>query len=88
MHTGDNYTRVTHKDCSERRELAPARRHHEAEKDDPEAHKDVSVAETGNGKFCPAHVEDDDPDQAEQHQAEHDRFEPNRVWRIVSPAIG
>ena len=88
MHTGDNYTRVTHKDCSERRELAPARRHQKTDEQNTEADQNVALRQRGDRKSSLAHVEDDDPDQAEQHQAEHDRFEPNRVWRIVSPAIG
>src|SRR3954463_2010023 len=64
--------------------LPPARRHQEADERDAEADEDVPRPEGGDGVLVLAHVEDDDPDQAEQHEAEHHRLEPHRVRRLFS----
>ena len=71
-----------------RSELAPTRRHHESDEENSEAHEDVALAELRNRENRAAHVEDYDPQQAEQHETEHDRLEPHRVRRVITPAGG
>ena len=61
---------------------APARRHQEPDEGDAEADAQVPRAHAGNRQCAVAQVEDQDPGKAEQHEADHDRLEPNGIGGV------
>ena len=67
--------------------LAPARRHQEADEGNPESDQNVPGAQGGNGQCALADVENDDPNQAQQHEAEHDGFEPHGIGGVARAAL-
>ena len=70
-----------------RASLAPARRHQEADESDAEADKNVPRGKGRDRKRALADVEDDDPNQSQQHEAEHDGFEPDGIGGITRVAL-
>jgi hypothetical protein len=68
--------------------LAPLRGHQEANEGDSEANQNVPLVQSGNRKCAAADVEDDDPRQAQQHEAKHDGLEPHRIGCFRSRLLG
>src|SRR3954462_9582426 len=66
---------------------APAGRHQGADEGDPEADEDVPALEVRNRQRALADVEDDDPGEPDQHEAEHHRLEPDGVRRLTGALV-